>query len=82
MHVLDADGAAVGIAEHAEDVAQLLERLAAEASGRELTVEIPQGQAMARHVEVEVMALLVLQRVGVCHEVAAHAEGMNELLDP
>ena len=82
VHVLDADGAAVGVAQHAEDVPQLHDRLAAEAAGRELAVEVPQRQAVRRDVEVGVPALLVLQRVGVGHEVAAHPVGVDELLHP
>ncbi len=37
---------------------------------------------MRRHVEVVVTALPVLERVGVGHEVAAHAVGVDELLHP
>jgi hypothetical protein len=81
VHVLHADGAAVGVAQDAEDLAQLEEGLATEAAGGEVPVEVPQGQAVAGDVEVGVAALLVLQRVGVGHEVAAHAVGVDELLD-
>ena len=52
VHVLDADGAAVGVAQHSEDLAQLHQRLATalrsfggtELTGRELAVEVPQRQ--------------------------------------
>jgi hypothetical protein len=44
VHVLDADGAAVGVAQDAQDLAQLQEGLAAEAAGGELAVEVPQGE--------------------------------------
>ena len=81
VHVLGADGAAVGVAQDAEDLAQPQDRLAAEAAGREVALEVPQGQAVAGDVEVGVAALAVLQRVGVGHEVAAHAVGVDELLD-
>ena len=81
VHVLDADGAAVRVAQHAEDVAQLGDRLAAEAAGGELAVEVPQRQPVRDDVEVGVLALAVLQRVGVGHEVAAHPVGVDQLLD-
>ena len=81
VHVLDADGAAVRVAQDPEDVAQLGDRRAAEAAGGELAVEVPQRQAVPGHVEVGVPALAVLQRVGVGHQVAAHAVRVDELLD-
>ncbi len=80
VHVLDAGGAAVGVTQDAEDLAQLEEGRAAEATGREGAVEVPEGQAVRRDVEVVVATLLVLERVGVGHEVAAHAVGVDELL--
>jgi hypothetical protein len=82
VHVLDADAAAVRVAQHAEDLAQRRHRLAAEAPGRELAVEVPQRQAVVDDVEVGVRALAELQRVGVGHEVPAHAVGVDELLHP
>ncbi len=81
MHVLDADGATVGVAQDAEDLAQLEEGLAAEASGGEGPVEVPQGQPVRGHVEVVVPALLVLQRVGVGHQVATNPVGVDQLLN-
>ena len=82
VHVLDADPAAVGVAQHAEDVAQAGHRLAAEAPGGELAVQVPQRQAVGDDVEVGVAALAVLQRVGVGHQVAAHPVGVDQLLHP
>ena len=82
VHVLDADRAAVRVAQDAEDVAQQRGALAAEAAGDELAVEVPEGQAVAGDVEVGVRALHVLERVDVGHEVAAHAERVDELLHP
>ena len=80
VHVLDADRAAVGVAEHLEDVAQLHERLvAAERAGRELAVEVPEREAVVADVEVWVAPLLVLQRIGVGHEVPAHAVDVDQL---
>ena len=83
VHVLDAGRAAVGVAQDAEDVAQLHEApaLAAERAGGELAVEVPQRQAVRLHLEVGVAALAVLQRVGVGHQVAAHAVGVDQLED-
>ncbi len=83
VHVLDADGAAVGVAQDAEDRAHLHEpALAAEGAGGELAVEVPQRQPVRLHLEVGVAALAVLQRVGVGHHVAAHAVGVDQLEDP
>ena len=83
VHVLDADGPAVRVAQYAEDVAEQHEWLgAAERAGGELTVEVPQRQPMRRDVEVGMAALLVLQRVGVGHQVPAHAVGVDQLQHP
>ena len=82
VHVLDADRAAVRVPEHAEDVAQERGALVEEAARDEFAVEVPEGEAVARDVEVGVRALHVLERVDVGHEVAAHAEGVDELLHP
>ena len=82
VHVLDADGAAVRVAQHAEDVAQLHQRLAAEAADGELALQVPQRQPVLCDVQVGVLALLVLQRVGVGHEVAADPVGVDQLDDP
>ena len=70
VHVLDADPAAVRVAQHAEDVAQLHQLLAGEAADRELAVEVPQRQAVAGDVQVGVAADGELERVGVGHQVA------------
>jgi len=80
VHVLDADRAAVGVAQHAEDLAQQHRAPAAEAAGDELAVEIPEGQPVARDVEVGVAALAVLEGVDVGHQVAAHAVGVDQLV--
>ena len=81
VHVLDAGRPAVRVAQDAEDGAQLHEppALAAERPGRELAVEVPQRQAVRLHRQVGVAALAVLQRVGVGHQVAAHAVGVDQL---
>ena len=82
VHVLDADSAAVGVAQHAEYLAQLHPRLAAETAGGELPLQVPERQAVLVDVQVGVLALLVLQRVGVGHEVAAHPVGVDQLVHP
>src|SRR6187402_2280366 len=51
VHVLDAARAAVGVAQHAEDVAKLEQPLAAEAAGDELAVEVPEGEAVVLDLE-------------------------------
>ena len=81
VHELDAGGAAVRVAQHAEDVAQLHHRLAGEAADRELALQVPQGEAVLGDVQVGVLALLVLQRVGVGHDVAADPVGVDQLED-
>ena len=81
VHVLDPDAAGVGVPQHAEDLAQLHQRATGKAARGELAVEIPQGEPVGENVEIGVHALLVLERVGVSHEVAAHAEGVDDLLD-
>ncbi len=81
VHVLDADGAAVRVAQQAEDVAQRVLRLAAEAARGEPAVQVPQRHAVVLDVQVGVLALAVGERVGLRHEVAARAVGVDELRD-
>ncbi len=50
--------------------------------GGELAVEVPQGEAVRLDLEVGVAALAVLQRVGVGHQVATDAVGVDQLEDP
>ena len=80
VHVLDTDGARVRVAQDAEDFAQFHERPAPEATGGEFAIEIPQGELVREDVEIGMGALVVLERVGVGHEVAAHAIGVDDLL--
>ena len=82
VHVLDADPAAVGVAQHAEHVAQLHLLLAGEAADREHAVEVPQRQAVLEHVQVGVPADLELERVGVGHQVTAHPVRVDQLDHP
>ena len=81
VHVLDADGAAVGVAQHAEDVAQQSLALAAEAADDELAVEIPEAESVMLDLEVGVRTLHVLERVDVGHQVAVRAVGVDQLAD-
>ena len=81
VHVLDADRATVRVAQHAENVAQLHDGDATEATGREFAIEIPQREVVIHDVEVGMLAHLELQRVGVGHQVAAHPVGMDQLDD-
>ena len=82
VHVLRADGAAVRVAQHAQDVPQLHLPLAAEAAGGELALQVPQGQPVLVDVQVGVLALGHLERVGVGHQVPAHPVGVDQLRDP
>ncbi len=82
VHVLDAHCAAVGVPQHPKDLAQREEGRPTKTAGRELAVEVPEGEAVLGDVEVGVTTLAVLERVGVGHEVAADAVGVDEFLDP
>jgi hypothetical protein len=72
VHVLHADGAAVGVAQDAQDLAQLEEGLAAEAAGGDLAVQVPQGQTVAGDVECRVRAGTP---AGRCRPSGARARG-------
>src|SRR3712207_1317242 len=82
VHVLHADGAAVGVAQHPEDVAQRHDLLAGEAADGEPAVEVPQRQAVLEDVQVGVAADLELERVGVGHEVTVAPVRVDDLDDP
>lgn len=82
VHELDAGGAAVRLTQHAEDVAELHQGLPGEAADREVPLQVPQGEAVLGDVQVGVLALAVLQRVGVGHDVAADPVGVDQLEDP
>ena len=81
VHVLDAHRAAVRVAQHTENLARQHRALAPEAAGDELAVEVPEGEAVARDVEVGVAALLVGERVDVGHHVPAHPERVDQLVN-
>ena len=82
VHVLDTDSAAVRIAQHAEYLPQPHPRRPAETAGGELPLEIPERQAVLVDVKVRMLSLLVLQRVGVRHEMTAHPVGVDQLVHP
>ncbi len=77
VHVLDAHGAGVRVAQHAEDVAQRHD-LAGEASGaevadRELAVEVPDREVVVRDVELGVgVGRPSAERIEVGDQVTAH----------
>ncbi len=54
VHVLDADRAAVGVAQHTQDIAQRSMKDGPEPACRELPVEVPKRQAVRSDVEVRV----------------------------
>ncbi len=74
VHVLDADRAAVRVAQDAEQLAQLHLRHAADAAGEELAVEVPDRQAVRRRVQLDGhLRLGPAQRIEVGDEVATDA---------
>ena len=85
--VLDAHGSAVGIAQHAEDVAELHALLATDRrvhagleAGEELAVEVPDGEAVERRVEFGVhLRRLGGEGIEVGDEVAAHPVHVDEV---
>ena len=64
VHVLDADGAAVRVAQHAEQVAERHLVGAADAAGEELAVEVPDGEAVGGRVELGRHRAAACQRSG------------------
>ena len=56
--------------------------LAAEAAGGELALQVPQRQPVQVDVQVGMLALGDLERVGVGHQVPAHPVGVDQLLHP
>jgi len=82
VHVLDTDRAAIRVPQQAEDVAQPGLRGAAQTAGREGPVEVPQREAVVLDVEIRVATLPVGEGIGVGHEMAAGAVGVDELGDP
>ncbi len=56
--------------------------LPGEAADGELALQVPQGEAVLDDVQVGVLADLVLERVGVGHDVAADPVGVDQVEDP
>ena len=80
VHVLDADRAAVRVAQHVEDVAERHALAAAEPAGEELAVEVPDREPVGGRVELDRhLGLLPAERVEVGDEVAAHAVHADEV---
>ncbi len=74
VHVLDAHGAAVRVAQAAEDLAHALGTLPPGESPRRVdAIQVPQRQAVGREVEVRVALAGRRERVDVGHEVPARA---------
>ncbi len=79
VHVLDADRAAVRVAQHAEQIAELHLLVAADSAGEELAVEVPDRQAVRRRIElVGEVGLLPAQRIEIGDQVTANAVHANE----
>ena len=74
VHVLDADGAAIRIAQHAEQFAERLLFDAADAAREELALKVPDGESIGSRVEFDRhLGLLPTQRIEVGDEVPTHA---------
>ena len=86
VHVLDADGPGVGVAEHAEDVAQwhgrAVDAARAETADRELAVEVPDAETVVADVELGMgLGNLAAERVEVGDQMAADPVHVDELVD-
>ena len=81
VHVLDADGAAVGVAQHVEDLVELHVLATGDAAGEEDTIEVPDAEAVRRRIELGMqIGLLGLERIEIRDEVTAHAMHVDECL--
>ena len=83
VHVLHADRAAIGIAQHLPGVAQRhLGALTAQVPDREMPVEVPNRQPMGLQFQVRVAAQPIDERVDVRRQVPQGPVRVNELHDP
>ena len=82
VHVFDADGSAVGITEYPENFAKEHGASATKAARHEFAIEVPEGQPVALDFEVGVGALAIFEWVDIGHEVTAHSERIDQLLNP
>ena len=79
MHVLDADRAAVRVAQDVEQVAELHLLGTGDAAGAEHAVEVPDREAVGRRIELGVhLRLFPAERVEISDEVAADAVGADQ----
>ena len=81
VHILNTNRAAVGVPKNSKDLPKRCLLLTTEAGGSERTVEIPKAKTVGQNIEVGVRALLVLKRIGVCHQVTADAVSVYQLLN-
>ena len=83
VHVLDAQGAAVRVAQHVEDVLEGGRLAARQPVGHELTRQVPDGEAVGQRVELGVdVRRLGIERVEVGDQVPAHPVHVDERLHP
>ena len=82
MHVFDADRAAIRIPQHPDDLAQERCPASRETAYDEFAVKVPEGEPVARDFEVGMRALLIFERVDICHEMAAYPERIDQFLNP
>ncbi len=81
VHVLDSDSAAVGISEHSQDVAQFHQRFSTEPTGGEFSIQVPESQIMLQYLQICVIALVILEGVGVRNDVPANPKCVDQFLD-
>ena len=82
MHVLDAQGAAVGVAQDVEDLVEGGHVPAGQPVGHELAREVPDGQPVVRRVQLRVeVGRLGVEGVQVGDQVATHPVEVDQVLD-
>ena len=82
VHVLDADRAAVGVAQDVEDLSECQGVGAGQALGEELAVQVPDREAVGGRVELRVhVRLFPGQRVEIGDEVAPHPVHVDDRVD-
>ena len=82
VHVLDAERAAVGVAQDVEDLVERGHVAAGQAVGHELARQVPDGEAVGQRVELGVdVRRLGVERVEVGDQVAADPVHVDQGLD-
>ena len=90
MHVLDADGGAIGGAQPVKNFAQGFERLIVVSYGaagrlhrtrQEGPVEIPNRKAVRRRIKIGMIARFDAQRIGVSQKMPARSISVDQLDD-